>query len=141
MKPSRAMIPGEILCSAIGLIMAWFGGMHDGWLHAVLAARGEQWLWMALLGSSSLASMVLCLREYTRWKTWGWVRLEQTARWRGRAVLWQGLCWLHAVYFGYDYGAPLIGSIGSACFAFCVWAYLENRRTCREIRYATAAYI
>ena len=138
MKPSRAMIPGEILASAIGLVLAIFGGMVPGWLHAVLTARGEDLVWMILLGSSATASLVLGVREYLYWRRWNLIERERTARLRGRAVLWQGLCWMHAIYFGFDYGAPLIGSIGVVCFAFCVWAYLENRRTCREIRYATA---
>lgn len=32
MKPSRAMIPGEILCAALGLVLAYFGAAYDGWL-------------------------------------------------------------------------------------------------------------
>ena len=138
MKPSRAMIPGEILVSAIGLVLAVFGGLVPGWLNAVLMARGEAWVWMLLLGSASTACIGLGIREHLEWKSWGLVERERTARLRGRAVLWQGLCWMHAIYFGFDYGAPLIGSIGVVCFSYCVWAYLENRRTCREIRYATA---
>lgn len=139
MKPSRAMIPGEILASSLGMVLAAFGGAIPGWLHTVLASRGEDLVWMLLLGTSAMASLVLGVREFLYWKKWNLIERERTARLRSRAVLWQGLCWMHAVYFGFDYGAPLMGSIGVVCFCFCVWAYLENRRTCREIRYATAA--
>lgn len=138
MKPSRAMIPGEILCSLLGCVLAWFGGIESGWLHSVLAARNESLIWLVLLGVPCLVSLVLGIRELLNWPTWGLVKREATARWRGRAVLWQGLCWFYAIYFGFDHGALMIGWIGIVCFSYCVWSYLQNRRACREIHYATA---
>lgn len=138
MKPSRAMIPGEIHCSLIGCVLAWFGGLRPGWLHVVLLSRDEALIWMVLLGVPSLVTLMLGLRELLLWPAWGLIKREATARWRGRAILVQGLCWIYAVYFGFDYGAELIGCIGLTCFAFCAWSYIENRRACREIRNATA---
>ena len=138
MKPSRAMIPGELLCSLLGCLLAWFGGVQTGWLNSVLASRNENVLWLLLLGVPALVSMTFGLREMLHWPKWNLAKREFTARWRGRAVLAQGVCWFYAIYFGFDHGAELIGWIGIICFAYCVWAYLENRRTCREIRYATA---
>lgn len=138
MKPSRAMIPGEILCSLLGCVLAWFGGIESGWLHSVLASRNESVLWLGMLGIPSLVSLVFGIRELFSWPRWGLIKREATAKWRGRAVMGQGLCWLYAIYFGFDHGALLIGWIGIVCFGYCVWSYVENRRTCREIHYATA---
>ena len=138
MKPSRAMIPGEILCAVFGIVFAWFGWAQMGWLKTVLESRGESVIWMALLGIPAMVTLIFDVREWMLWRRWNLIKREQTARWRGRAVAAQGLCWLYAVYVGYDYGAQLVGTLGIVCFGFCVWAYVENRRTCREIRYATA---
>lgn len=137
MKPSRAMIPGEILVSLQGLVLSYFGGVYPGWLNTVLISRHEDLWWLFLLGLPALLSLMVCAREMAQWRNFTLFQRENTAKWRGRAVLVQGLCFLYAVYFGFDHGAPLIGCIGFICFAYCVWAYLENRRTCREIRYST----
>lgn len=128
MKPSRAMIPGEILCAALGLVLAYFGAAYDGWLHKVLSERGEEYWWMVLLGGPALIMLVL--------STWEWFAGSTSnakfAKWRGRMVAGQGLCWLYAVYFGFDGRAELIGSIGAVGFGFCLWSYWENRRVTRE---------
>lgn len=139
MKPSRAMIPGEILCSLVGIVLAYFGGIYDGWLHDVLNRREGAGAWLVMLGIPALAALYLGVREIWYWRHWGSIRQEQSARWRARAVLIQGLCQLYAVYFCFVEGIDLIGSLGVVLFGFCAWSYLENRRTCREIRYATSA--
>lgn len=139
MKPSRAMIPGEILCSVIGLELAYFGGIYTGWLHSVLAQRGGNFVWFVTLGVPAAMSLFLGVREMVFWQHWNFPHRMATARWRARSILLQGLCWLYAVYFCFGEGIMLIGWLGVSCFAFCVWSYLENRRTCREIRYATTA--
>lgn len=139
MKPSRAMIPGEILCSLHGALLAWFGGVQPGWLHTVLEARGDAVAWLFMLGVPSWVQLFLAVREWIFWRRWGVIAVERSARWRARAIMGQGLCWLYAIYFGFHAGAFLIGWLGLIAFGFCCWSYLENRRSCREIRYATAA--
>lgn len=138
MKPSSAMIPGEILCSLIGLVLAYFGGVHDGWLQRELAQRHGEMVWLLALGAPALVALAGGLREWFGSRGWNLFQREANVRWRARAMLAQGLCWLYAVYFGFDGGPPLIGSIGTVCLSFCAWAYHENRRACREIRYATS---
>lgn len=139
MKPSNAMIPGEILCSLIGLVLAYFGGIQEGWLNNELVKRHGDTVWLVCLGLPALLTFAGAMRGWLLAGVWRTEDVNRNARWRARTVLLQGLCWLYAVYFGFDGGPPLIGSVGAVCFVFCAWSYHENRRTCREIRYATAA--
>lgn len=136
MKPSRAMIPGEILCSLLGCVLAYFGGFHDGWLHSTLDAKNEAALWLMLLGGPAIISFIACVREWFDWPVWNLLQREASVHWRARAILIQGLCWLYAVYVSFGHEALLLGWISLICFAFCTWAYHENRRTSREIRYS-----
>ena len=136
MKPSRAMIPGEILCAAYGVAMAYFGGLHHGWLHRTLVERGESVAWLLLLGIPAAALLVVAVREWTA-PSIGLVRREKFAKWRGKLVGVQGLCWLYAVYFGITQGSSFIGTLGVIGFLFCTWSYWENRRSGREIRHSS----
>lgn len=150
MKPSRAMITGELSWAFVALCYAWAGSgwwpAHErGALYSLLLQRGESpALWSLLLGVPAIALIVLDLREWSCHKythydprrpvVIGW--LEASAVWRGRFCL--------ALIFGWFYmvkaivvglaalNAALFISIGG-CF-FAGWFYVENRRVRRQIR-------
>ena len=100
MKPSRAMIPGEILCALFGLMLAYFGGISDSPIGHIFTARHESILWFLLLGAPALWTLWAGAREWFLGSAWNLAYREISCKQRGRAVLVQGLCWLYAVYVG-----------------------------------------
>lgn len=139
MKPSSAMIPGEIAVCAFGLVLAIFGGLIDGPLHTALLARHSALAWLLLLGAPALLMLWLDLREWRRCSRWDMDARHRSARWRSKCALLQAFCWLFAVYFGFATdGAALVGFFGLVGGSYCAWSYVENRRVRREISIAAA---
>jgi hypothetical protein len=139
MKPSRAMIPGEILCALFALSLAWSGGLSwpfdHGPLYRILAKGDQNVIWLLLMGTPSSALVVLSVREWIYGQKWNGRTVSISCYWRGKTVALMGISWLYAVYL---IGQLTVGISGllvqSVCAAvFCGWSYVENRRVRREI--------
>lgn len=152
MKPSRAMISGELFVAYVALCYAWAGS--GAWpLHAVPAASAHPMLLALLLGIPALALMAIAATE--------WVAhdVDQPDSWLERLALrfWRGdlqsadlrgkLCltllagWLYMakLTLSSSPGANASSLIAIGGVAFCLAFYLENRRVQREIRSQIAA--
>lgn len=149
MKPSRQVIPAEVVVSLFALSYAWLGGIP--WPEAAslfrFIARREGLVgnvaWALLLGGPALLLVSVSLREWYCWKRCRWTEAEHnlSALWRSRLVLTQLFSWLYMIHLAVVaerrlFLLTLHASIGAAV---CGWSYWENRRVRREIRYSATA--
>lgn len=146
MKPSRAMIPGEISWAFIALAFAWAGSgawpLEPGPLYRMVAKHAHPWIWGALLGAPALVLMWVSAREWRAYccrrvpRCWSLHELEASARRRGRLCLALLAGWLYMLKIagGAIHGTSATAAVAAGGIAFMLWFYVENRRVQREIR-------
>lgn len=145
MKPSRAMIPLELLISTLSLLSAWLGAfawpVKPGALYWLLAEHRENAVWFALLGLPAVALFVVSFREW-HGAALGALELDRSCRLRARLVLLQGLSWVYGLKLLIVSGGAMggVGALSIVMLIFCSWSYKENRRVRREIRTATVHF-
>jgi hypothetical protein len=152
MKPSRAMIPGEISWAFIALLYVASALWPDSVLHDRLVSMGmvSLMLWTTLLGVPSIWLMFVSSREWVAHcqackgnaQRWTIFETDRSAMLRGRLCLALLLGWaymLHVILSGDVFKGAIIstGISGGGC-VFMLWFYKENRRVRREIRNGTA---
>lgn len=154
MKPSRAMISGEISWAWVALAFAWSGSglwpFAESYLHMVLDKRDLDEIWCAAIGIPSTLLMVASTREWIahRWpsldplKRWTIQQLDNSARLRGRMCLALLFSWVYVTYIllrtSSRPSAITPVAIGGALFM--LWFWIENRRVQRDIRKQTAGF-
>lgn len=141
MKPARAMIPGEILCSLFAISLAWSGGgfwpFEPGLLYKILKATdGRNMLWAICLGVPAITLMTLSIREWICGLSWTPHQVRVSSCFRGKMVLAMGLCWIYSLYLlGFHAnGANSLLLQTIIASMYCGWSYVENRRVQREVR-------
>ena len=148
MKPSRGMIPMELLIACLSLSFALVGGLGwpppEGPLYGLLVEKGQSVVWLVLLGTPAAVLAGLGAAEWRRGRHWDVVRLDRSCCHRSWLVGIQGLCWLYGLYL--PLAAPWTNLRGIALISvvmmfFCAWSYVENRRVRREIRRETTSFL
>jgi hypothetical protein len=152
MKPSRAMIPGEMSWAFIALLYVASALWPDSVLHDRLSAMGivSLALWSCLLGIPALWLMTVSAREWVAHcqackgfaPRWSIFETDHSAMLRGRLCLALLLGWAYMLYViasGEVFRGAIIstGTSAGGCL-FMLWFYKENRRVRREIRNGTA---
>lgn len=152
MKPSRAMITGEISWAFVALCFAWSGSglwpLETSYLYFMLHQQGLAYWWALIIGAPSCALFCVSLLEYVSThdrrrdplrlheSRWPPTRLERSARLRGRLCAALLLSWVYMAYFMVKLSARpsaiLPVAIGGAVFA--LWFLIENRRVQRECK-------
>jgi hypothetical protein len=151
MKPSRAMITGEISWAFVALCFAWSGSglwpMQSTYLHDLLDQRAQDVWWTLFIGVPSLGLFVVSLREYVgsydrrrapraRAQRWPLEKLERSAHIRGWLCATLAFSWTYIAYMLLKLSARpsaiLPVAVGGAVFA--IWFLIENRRVQRECR-------
>lgn len=155
MKPSRAMIPGEISWAFIALAYAWAGAgawpLQPGSLYYVVSRHAHPALWGLLLGVPALLLMLASAREWAAHfracgdytQRWSVEELHRSAQLRGRLclALIAGWGYMIKIAAGITSGANATSVVALGGVLFMLWFYIENRRVQREIRcQAAAAY-
>jgi hypothetical protein len=147
MKPSRGMIPLELLIASLSLCLASIGGLGwpapSGALYDLLTLKGQALVWLLLLGGPAAVLFPVSLLEWCSGIHWDVVRLDRSCRVRAALVGIQGLCLLYGVYLPLKSGGSLRGLalVTGILIVFCSWSYIENRRVRREIRSQTARFV
>lgn len=147
MRPSRAMIPMELLAASISILVGLVG--MTGWppgigtLYAALHSYGERYLWFVLLASPAVAMLGFgWLEWFSKELRMSPERVDRNARRRARASLLQLVSWIYGLKLLADAnGAGWIGLLAVIMVVFLGWSYVENRRVQREIRNATTRYL
>lgn len=148
MKPSRAMIPGELFAAYVALAYAWAGAggwpMTPGPIAHLVAAHANPVLWLALLGAPALLLIGVSGGEWFAHRRacadctlrWSFDELARSALVRGRLCLALICGWLYLAKLTLQIpsGASAASLVAAGGVAFCVWFYVENRRVQREIR-------
>jgi hypothetical protein len=151
MKPSRAMISGEITTSLFALGYAWSGGLSWPFEHGPLfnlIAHREGWVgnltWLFLLGAPALGLILVDSIEWFCSSCWTMAKMDQSATLRARLVATQFFSWLymlHLLMLVHNMSRiPVLAAHAVVGAIMCFWAYWENRRVRREIRYATSGF-
>lgn len=145
MKPSRAMISGEMSWAFVALAFAWAGVTQGSYLNRLLEQHAEPLLWGVLLAGPALVLMALSVREWiahSSRRCWGIVELEASARWRGRLCLALIAGWLYMLKIAatFSSGANATSAVALGGVVFMLWFYIQNRRVQREIRVQTAQF-
>jgi hypothetical protein len=142
MKPSRAMITGEISWAFIALCFAWGGsGMwpfEASALHARLYDWDYNYLWTAVIGIPALGLMWISGTEYLSCQNsaWDFPRINDSAHKRGRLCFALAFVWAYIFYvLNKATTEPAVMSLIALGGAwFCLWFWAENRRVQREYR-------
>ena len=151
MKPSRGMIPAEVVVSLFALSYAWLGGIawpgEPGALFRLIYAKEGALgnvVWAFGLGLPAAFLVFFSLHEWWCWQRCRWTVFQHdfSATLRGRLVLCEGLAWaymLHVLALS-DKKLALLALHAGIGVVVCAWSYWENRRVRREIRYATISF-
>lgn len=144
LRPSRAMISGELSWAAIAFVLGWSGagilGMDGSYLNQVL--EREHWLapalWIIVLGVPAAALFIVSGWEYalSQRQAWPLDRIERWAAMRARLVSALAFSWLYMLYALDATSArpSALRGLGVLGFAFCAWFVIENRRVRRHCR-------
>lgn len=156
MKPSRAMITGELSWAWVALSFAWSGSglwpFESSYLHVTLDRRGQEWIWSLFVGVPAVALMIASAREWfshcyfalaPTMRSWSIFQLDKSASVRGWLCLALAFSWLYVLYVMLtSTGRPnaiLPVALGGLVFMIMFW--LENRRVQRDIRKHTASFL
>lgn len=150
MRPSRAMITGEVSWAYIALCFAWAGAggwpLEPTWLYYALLKAGHQVVWPLVMSIPALLLTVTSMREWCahgvtarRVGGWGLVALDQSAKMRARLCLLMVLSWAYMLYMlpAVSEGMNVLEAIAAGGCGITWWFYKENRRVRREIRQQT----
>lgn len=153
MKPSRAMITGEISWAWVAIAFAYVGAglppFDESYLHLALDKRGIDWLWALAAGAPGLVLLYFSTREYLVYRfpptdpmlRWTMVEIDHSARVRGRASIALVFSWSYITYASLTTSSRpsvvLPVAIGGAFFS--LWFWVENRRVQRDIRKETTS--
>lgn len=154
MKPSRAMITGELSWAWIALGFAWSGSglwpFGDSYLHMMLDKRDLDTLWVLAIGVPAALLMFASAREFIayRWppenpmRRWTIIQLEWSAKLRGRLCFALAFSWAYVFYVLVNTStrpsAILPVAVGGFLFMMLFW--IENRRVQRDIRKQTSSF-
>jgi hypothetical protein len=151
MKPSRQVIPVEIMVSLFALSYAGYGSIP--WPEATPLFKfifsREGWIgiftWAIIVGIPPFWLMLVSGREWLFCKKhrWGPFEIDASATLRGRLVVTQMASWLYLLHLAFlsPSRKPMLIIIHAMIGAvICAWSYWENRRVRREIKRSTAAY-
>lgn len=151
MKPSRAMITGELSWAWVALSFAWAGSglwpFGESYLHAALDKKGLDEVWSVLVGAPAALLMYFSAREWMSQHvigvSWTEVQLDMSARLRGSLSLALAFSWFYVIYVmvatpGRPSPLLLIG-MGGAFFMLTFW--IENRRVQRDIKKRNKTFV
>lgn len=152
MRPSRAMITGELSWAWFALTFAWAGSglwpFHGSYLHRVLDNADMDVVWSFLIGLPAGALMFFSAREWLahcRQRTsgrpqWTMVQLDHSVRLRGWLCFALAFSWLYVIYIMLltSPRSPLTMIAAGGVF-FMLMFWVENRRVQRDIKKQTSA--
>lgn len=149
MKPSRAMIPGELSWAFLSLCYALAGSgippFGAGSLYYALNEHASPELWALLLAVPALVLIWAASREWfahhrccsgDEGACWLPSQLYHSAKIRGWCCLWSipGYGYMLKVLVHDLQRASVLAVIAAGGCVFMWWFYVENRRVRREVR-------
>lgn len=144
MKPSRAMLTGELSWAFVAVCVAWAGSglwpMEGTHLHSILYTWKYDYLWTGLIGIPALALLWVSAKEHflchNQPNFWDLGKINASASLRGRLCLMLAFTWAYILYVMVnvvaEYSTLTLVSLGGV--VFCLWFWTENRRVQRDFR-------
>lgn len=133
---SRFLLPVEMILALHLLAWAYSGGLSHGGFYRVLEHRGENAVWLGVLGGTGLLLLTVACWEWLRGRKWSVVLVYKSVTLRCFLSFISIVSWVYALYtvlhFDVERAVMVLTVTAPVNALFSVWCFVENLK----VRYA-----